>query len=110
MLLITQLFEVDNCQSILRDDFTNNKRKWEITNKEAREAFIKDGSYWMENKSNAGWNYYKIKSPIKIRYLKYQCQGKLDCSSARLLPNWPFHRSLAAAFTLHACIRPFHVT
>ncbi len=65
MLLITQLFEVDNCQSILRDDFTNNKRKWEITNKEAREAFIKDGSYWMENKSNAGWNYYKIKSPIK---------------------------------------------
>ena len=65
MHIITELFSIDQCQSVLKEDFKNNKRKWEVVNIDSEKSEIKDGFYWMENKKSSRWNYYKIKSTVK---------------------------------------------
>ena len=65
MKVITDLYEVESCESILTETFANNTRKWEETNIESEKAFLKAGYYWMENTSKSSWNYYKTKSHLK---------------------------------------------
>jgi hypothetical protein len=65
MHIITDLYQVDNTQSLLLENFTNNKHKWEETNIESETANIKDGYYWIENNTKNRWNFYKTKSYLK---------------------------------------------
>ena len=65
MQFITDSYQLESSQSLVLENFTNNKRKWEETNIESEIAFIKDGYYWMENTSKSSWNYYKTKSHLK---------------------------------------------
>ena len=64
-LLITNLFEISRQQILLKEDFKNNKRKWEIVDIDTEYSSIKEAYYYMENKSSSQWNYYKTKSTIK---------------------------------------------
>jgi hypothetical protein len=66
MHIITELFEIESCRSVLREDFTSNKRKWEIVNSTTECAEIKDGYYCMQNKSCKHWKYYKTKSQLQV--------------------------------------------
>lgn len=65
MQIITDSYQLESGQSLVLENFTNNKRKWEETNIETEKAFIKDDYYWMENTSKSSWNYYKTKSHLK---------------------------------------------
>jgi hypothetical protein len=65
MQIITDSYQLESGQSLVLENFTNNKRKWEETNIESEKAFIKDDYYWMENTSKSRWNYYKTKSHLK---------------------------------------------
>lgn len=65
MHIITELYEVNSCQPVLQENFSNNKRKWEITDITSEKSEIKDGYYHMKNKSETKWNYYKIKTGLK---------------------------------------------
>jgi hypothetical protein len=65
MNIITDLYQLESSESLLLENFTNNKRKWEVVNIETEKAFIKDGYYHMENTSKSRWNYYKTKSHLK---------------------------------------------
>ncbi len=64
-LIITNLYEISRQQSLLKEDFKNNKRKWEIVDIDTEYSAIKEAYYYMENKSSSQWNYYKNKSTIK---------------------------------------------
>ena len=65
MNIITDIYQLESTESLVLENFTNNKRKWEEVNIETEKAFIKDGYYWMENSSKSRWNYYKTKSHLK---------------------------------------------
>jgi hypothetical protein len=65
MHIITELYEVDACQSVLREDFTHNQRGWEIIDIETEKSEILNGYYYMHNRSKTDWNYYKMKSGLK---------------------------------------------
>jgi hypothetical protein len=65
MHIITELFSIEQCQQVIKEDFQTNKRKWEIVNISSEKSEIKDGFYWMENKTSDRWNYYKIKTNIQ---------------------------------------------
>ena len=65
MHIITELYQVNSCQSVLQENFSNNKRKWEITDIPSEKSEIKDGYYHMNNKSETRWNYYKTKTVLK---------------------------------------------
>jgi hypothetical protein len=65
MNIITDLYQLESTESLVLENFTNNKRKWEEVNIETERAFIKDGYYRMENTSKSRWNYYKTKSHLK---------------------------------------------
>lgn len=65
MHIITELYQVDTCQSVLQENFKNNKRKWEIVDIDTETSAIKDGYYYMKNKSRSRWNYYKTKTNLK---------------------------------------------
>ena len=65
MQIITDLFEIESCQAIITENFSNNKQKWEEVANDSEQAKIKDGYYWMSNTSDTRWNYYKIKAPFK---------------------------------------------
>ena len=65
MNIITDIYQLESSESLLLENFTNNKRKWEEVNIETEKAFIKDGYYWMGNTSKSRWNYYKTKSHLK---------------------------------------------
>lgn len=67
MHIITQVFRVDKSYSLLREQFSSNKRKWEIIDNKNETAFIDKESYFMENKSVSHWHYYKIKTPLKSK-------------------------------------------
>ena len=67
MHIITQVFRVDKSYSLLRENFSSNKRKWEIIDNKNETAFIDKESYFMENKSVSHWHYYKIKTPLKSK-------------------------------------------
>ena len=66
MQVVTQLYQIDGCQSVLREEFVNNKNKWELTDTQTETSIIKDGYYWLNNKSSSRWNYYKLNAPIKL--------------------------------------------
>ena len=65
MHIITDLYEVESCRTVLTEKFINNKRKWEEVNIASEKAIVKDGCYWMSNTSKSSWNYYKTKVPLK---------------------------------------------
>ena len=65
MNIITDIYQLESSESLLLENFINNKRKWEEVNIETEKAFIKDGYYHMENTSKSNWNYYKTKSHLK---------------------------------------------
>lgn len=65
MHIITELYQVNSCQSVLQDNFSNNKRKWEITDIQSEKSEIKKGYYHMDNKSETRWNFYKTKTSLK---------------------------------------------
>lgn len=65
MHIITELYQVNSCQSIFQENFLNNKRKWEITDISSERSDIKEGYYYMHNKSESRWNYYKTKTSLK---------------------------------------------
>lgn len=65
MHIITELYEVDSCRSILLEKFIDNKRKWEQVAIASETAFIKDGYYHMQNHSKNRWNYYHTNTPLK---------------------------------------------
>ena len=67
MHIITQVYRVDKSYSLIRENFTGNKRKWEIIDNKNETAFIENESYYMENKSVSNWHYYKIKTPLKSK-------------------------------------------
>jgi len=67
MHIITQVYRVDKHYSLLKEHFTSNKRKWEITDNEFEKAEITTDGYTMENKTDSQWQYYKVKSPLKIK-------------------------------------------
>lgn len=52
-------------ETLLADDFNSNYEGWEIIAGEDEKSFIKDGFYWMENKSDSRWMFYHKKLPIK---------------------------------------------
>jgi len=65
MHIITELYQVNSCQSVLQENFSSNKRKWEITDIPSEKSEIKEGYYCMHNKSETRWNYYKTKTALK---------------------------------------------
>jgi hypothetical protein len=64
---MTQVFRIDKSYSLLRENFTGNKRKWENIDNKNETAFIDNGGYFMENKSISNWHYYKVKTPMKSK-------------------------------------------
>lgn len=67
MHIITQVYRIDKTYSIFRENFLNNKRKWEITESLLETAVFDDDGYRMENKSEAQWQFYKVKSALKAK-------------------------------------------
>lgn len=65
MHIITELYKVDKCLTVVKENFKNNKRRWEHVDKATEYSGIVDGYYNMVNKSDSNWNYYKIKSGIR---------------------------------------------
>lgn len=59
------MYQIDSIQSVLREEFKDNKRKWEETENDSERAEIKDGYYWFKNKTLSRWNYYKTKTKLK---------------------------------------------
>jgi hypothetical protein len=65
MSIISELYQIDSVQSLFKETFVNNKRKWEVVENESETSEIRDGNYWMKNKTISDWNYYKTKSIVK---------------------------------------------
>jgi hypothetical protein len=65
MSIISELYQIDSIQSVFKETFSSNKRKWEMVQNESETAEINEGNYWMKNKSMSDWNYYKTKSSLK---------------------------------------------
>lgn len=66
MLLMTQLFRVASCYSLLREDFAGNKRKWETGIFDFEYAFIEEGYYHLQNRSADRCSLSKINSSLKM--------------------------------------------
>ncbi|MEY4702706.1 MAG: hypothetical protein RIR96_603 [Bacteroidota bacterium] len=64
MPIISELFQIESIQSILKEEFKNNTRKWEQVSSESEDATIRDGYYWIKNKTKSRWNYYKTKTKL----------------------------------------------
>jgi hypothetical protein len=67
MHIITQVFRIDKSYSLLRENFTGNKRKWEIIENKYKRTFINNEGYHIENKSISDWHFYKVKTPLKSK-------------------------------------------
>lgn len=67
MELSLNAHEILHQESVLREDFNNNLLNWEITSEKNESAFIKDGFYWMENKTEHKWTYYKQPMPLRSK-------------------------------------------
>jgi hypothetical protein len=65
MQIITELYHVESCESIMKENFINNIREWEIVNIKSETSEIKEGFYYMQNNSETNWNYYKTKINLK---------------------------------------------
>lgn len=65
MYVISSLYRVSKCKSILKEDFKNNKRGWEEVEKETETAWIENGAYYMKNTTLTRWNFYKMKTALK---------------------------------------------
>lgn len=65
MFIITSLYEVNTCKSLMREEFKNNHRNWEQVENETEKAFISEGNYFMKNSSSSNWNFYKMKTALK---------------------------------------------
>lgn len=65
MHIIPALYHIERCVSVIKEDFKNNKRKWELVESETESAFLENGRYTMINKAEGRWKYYKTKSNLK---------------------------------------------
>jgi len=54
-----------NKETIMEYDFNSEFDGWEIISNEDEKSFIKDGCYWMENKSKTRWMFYHKELPVK---------------------------------------------
>ena len=64
MIQILPLANIIHDEILLEDDFNNKFEGWELIEDEDEHAFIKDGHYWMENKSSNRWMFYHKKLPV----------------------------------------------
>ncbi|MEI8053449.1 MAG: hypothetical protein WCH52_06845 [Bacteroidota bacterium] len=67
MHIMTQLYRINNFYPVLKENFTSNKRRWEITDADTENTYINEGHYFMQNKSIENWKYYKIKTLLKSK-------------------------------------------
>lgn len=67
MELSLNALDILHKESILRDDFDNNLLQWEITQQKDESSFIKDGYYWMENRTEGRWTYYHQSLPFSMK-------------------------------------------
>src|SRR3989304_635658 len=58
MTLTQTIGEITDIKTILEDSFVDNRNKREIVDNEDEYAWIKDGHYFLENKSESTWMYY----------------------------------------------------
>lgn len=65
MYVIHQLFEIDALETVLKESFIDNKKKWEQLDTPSELATIQDGAYQIENRTKSRWNFYKQKFPIR---------------------------------------------
>jgi hypothetical protein len=65
MIKILPLADVIHQDVFFDDGFYSNEHNWEIINSPTENAFIKDGFYWMENRSKKNWMFYHKKLPVK---------------------------------------------
>lgn len=64
MILTPQAIEILDRQIVFNDLFHPGLSSWEITSKPEEQSYIRNGYYWMENKSDNHWMYYKNKMPL----------------------------------------------
>ncbi len=64
MIQILPLANIIHEEVLLEEDFNNKFEGWELIEDEDEHAFIKDGHYWMENKSSNRWMFYHKKLPV----------------------------------------------
>jgi hypothetical protein len=65
MHIISDLYHIDKSISVVKEDFSNNKRNWEIVDNPEEKAVLENGVYNMINCSAGSWHYYKTKSGLK---------------------------------------------
>jgi len=65
MILQLNNHNVLHSEIVFEDNFKNNIANWEINKNLKEQSFIKDGYYWMENKDDHNWHYFKNVSPLK---------------------------------------------
>ena len=51
MHIIPEVYRIERSVSVVKEDFSNNKRKWELVDSETETAFMAKGRYTMINKS-----------------------------------------------------------
>jgi hypothetical protein len=67
MTFTPQRFEIIHRETVVHETFQQTPTAWEITSKPEEQAFFKNGCYWMENRSENRWMYYKYKLPLKTK-------------------------------------------
>lgn len=60
-------FDVKKIKTIIKERFRDNKRGWEITESDTEKSAIENGCFYMHNKQDTTWTFYKMK-----------CKGVVD--------------------------------
>lgn len=67
MIQILAVADILHQEVVLEDNFDSGFEGWEIIENEEEQSFIKDGHYWMSNKSSTRWMFYHKKLPIPAK-------------------------------------------
>jgi hypothetical protein len=84
-------------QVILRDDFTDNRHGWEITNSALESAALKEEGYCLENKDRDNWHHFSIVPGLEsFKDVLIQCRIEVDpkAGPGQLGLIWGFDQNL----------------
>lgn len=107
MIIAPQQFIIKDSAPIINESFGANINTWEIVDTQDEEAYIKDHYYWMHNRTDAQWNYYKIKSSIEkhnswLMYTEIQLLSMDEFGHYGLVWGFDQHREHLNRFTVSA--------
>jgi len=107
MIITPQQFIVSKTVPITKETFDSNCNTWEIVDIPEEKSYIKDNYYWMHNKAESSWKYYKINTTLTqddswLMYAEIELLNKNEFGHFGLVWGFDQHRERLNRFTVSA--------